>query len=162
MLASLQVHDEFLGCLRLSVANRDCSAALKSDLNNQYGFGKDLYPKSPYQCLSLLNHRSEAPVRALCLKPNAPVVKEREALVFAQGYTGKKIASKQCDNGSKQSSASSTSSQTIRIIICKICGKIGHTSSICPEANPELVQNIHPAKTPIQVHCNNHDYDQGG
>ena len=49
------VRDEFLGCLMLSGANRDRYAALKTDLHKQYGYGKDLYPKSPDQCLTLLN-----------------------------------------------------------------------------------------------------------
>ena len=63
LIAIKQCRDEFLGCLMLSGANRDRYAGLKSDLNNQYGFGKDLYPKSPDLCLSLLNRRSDAPLR---------------------------------------------------------------------------------------------------
>jgi len=54
LIAIKQCCDEFLGCLMLSGANRDQYADLKSDPNNQYGFGKDLYPKSPDGCLSLL------------------------------------------------------------------------------------------------------------
>ena len=52
LIAIKQCRDEFLGCLMLSSANQDHYAGLKSDLNNQYGFGKDLYPKSPDFCLS--------------------------------------------------------------------------------------------------------------
>jgi hypothetical protein len=55
MTAIKLVHDEFLGCLMLSGANKDRYAALKADLHNQYGYGKDMYPKSPDQCLTLLN-----------------------------------------------------------------------------------------------------------
>jgi hypothetical protein len=53
LLAITQCRDKFLGCLMLSGANKDSYAALKLDLNNQYGFRKDLYPKLPNQCLSL-------------------------------------------------------------------------------------------------------------
>jgi hypothetical protein len=42
LIAIKQCCDEFLGCLMLSGANPDRYAGLKSDLNNQYGFGKDL------------------------------------------------------------------------------------------------------------------------
>ena len=42
-MAILLVWDEFLGCLMLSGANRDRYANLKSELHNQYRFGKDLY-----------------------------------------------------------------------------------------------------------------------
>jgi hypothetical protein len=75
------VRDEFLGCLMLSGANRDRYAALKADFHNQYGYGKDLYPKSPNQCLTLLNRRSDAPTRpprTPVTKP-APVKQEEEA-----------------------------------------------------------------------------------
>jgi hypothetical protein len=47
LIAIKQCRDEFLGCLMLSGANREQYAALKSDLNNQYGYGKDpmrVYP----------------------------------------------------------------------------------------------------------------------
>ena len=63
LIAIKQWSDEFLGCLMLSGATRDRYAGLKSDLNNQNGFGKDLYPKSPDLCLSLLNRQSGAPLR---------------------------------------------------------------------------------------------------
>jgi hypothetical protein len=75
------VRDEFLGCLMLSGANRDRYAALKADLHNQYGYGKDLYPNSPDQCLALLNRCLDAPTRSHrppVPKP-APVKQEEEA-----------------------------------------------------------------------------------
>ena len=50
LIAIKQCCDEFLGCRMLSRANQESYAALKSDLNNQYGFGNDLYPKSPDLC----------------------------------------------------------------------------------------------------------------
>ena len=52
MAAIKMVCDEFLGCLMLSW---DRYTALKTDLHNQYGYGKDLYPKSPDQGIALLN-----------------------------------------------------------------------------------------------------------
>ncbi len=55
LIAIKQSRDEFLGCLMLSGVNCNRYAGLKSDLNNRYGFGKDLYPISPDLCLSLLN-----------------------------------------------------------------------------------------------------------
>ena len=81
---------------QLSGANRDRYEGLKSDLNNQYGFGKDLYPKSPDLCLSLLNCRLDAPLRQPRQNIQAPpqVKQEEEALVFAQGTSDKKTASK--------------------------------------------------------------------
>ena len=65
------VHDEFLGCLMLSGTNRDRYGALKADLHNQCGYGKDLYPKSPDQCLTLLNRCTDASTRS----PRPPVPK---------------------------------------------------------------------------------------
>ena len=47
LIAINQCRYDFLRCHMLSGTNQDRYAGLKSDLNNQYGFGKDLYPKSP-------------------------------------------------------------------------------------------------------------------
>ena len=104
--------DEFLGCFMLSGANRDQYAALKADLHNQCGYGKDLYPKSPDQCLTLLNRCSDASTRSPrppVPKP-APIKQEEEALVFSQGTSDKTSAPKQKDEGSKASSSVSSSS----------------------------------------------------
>jgi hypothetical protein len=51
---------EYLGALMLSGANCDRFSLLRTDLQNQYGYGNDLYPKS-VQCLSMLNHWTVAP-----------------------------------------------------------------------------------------------------
>ncbi len=96
LIAIKQCCDEFLGCLMLSGANQERYAALKSDLNNQYGFGKDLYPKSPDLCLSLLNRRLDVPLRQPRQNFQTPpqVKQEEEALVFAQGASDKKTSMK--------------------------------------------------------------------
>jgi hypothetical protein len=49
------VWGEYLGALMLSGANHDRFSLLRTDLQNQYGYGNDLYPKSVDQCLSMLN-----------------------------------------------------------------------------------------------------------
>ena len=99
LIAIKQCRDEFLGCLMLSGANQECYACLKSDLNNHYGFGKDLYPKSPDSCLSLLNHRLDVPLWQPRRNFQTPpqVKQEEEALVFAQGTSDKKTPSKKTD-----------------------------------------------------------------
>ncbi len=72
-MASIKmVCEEFLGCLMLGGANRDRYAALKTDLHNQYGYRKDLYPKSLDQCLTLLNQRLDAPAQSPCHKEPKP------------------------------------------------------------------------------------------
>jgi hypothetical protein len=133
-MAILLVWDKFLGCLMLSGANRDRYANLKSELHNQYGFGKDLYPKPPNQCLNLLNHHSDAPISAPPHQQTprpVEVKQEDEALVFAQGLSDRKGPSKSNDNGLKTSlsSASSSYKSWITNVCCKLCGKIGHSSS---------------------------------
>jgi hypothetical protein len=70
----------------LSGANRDCYANLKLELHYQYGFGKDLYSKSPNQCLTLLNCCLDAPFcTPPCQQTPKPVEvkQEDEALAFA-------------------------------------------------------------------------------
>jgi hypothetical protein len=49
------VRGEYLGALMLSGANCNRFSLLQTDLQNQYGYGNDLYPKSVDQCLSILN-----------------------------------------------------------------------------------------------------------
>jgi hypothetical protein len=109
LLAIKQCCDNCLGCLMLSGTNKDRYVALKSDLNNQYGFGKDLYLKLPNQSLSLLNCCSEAPVRSPRhhTPASVPIKQEEEALVFAQG-SDKKSPSKPKEDGSKSWSSSSS------------------------------------------------------
>ncbi len=117
MSAIKLVFDEFLGCLMLSGANRDRYAALKTDLHNQYGYEKDLYPKSLDQCLTLLNRCSDAPTWSPCPKDPkpTPVKQKEEALVFAQGTSDKTSAPKQKDEGSKASSSVSSSTSKVRV-----------------------------------------------
>ena len=137
----------------LSGANRDRYAGLKSDLNNQHGFGKDLYPKSPDLCLSLLNRRPDAPLRQPCQNIQAPpqVNQEEEALVFAQGTSDKKTALKSRKDGSTGTPSSSSSTRRSRDSItnvkCKKCGKFGHISQYCPKKEKET--------PPAQIHAMN-------
>jgi hypothetical protein len=146
MAAIKMVRDEFLGCLMLSGANRDCYTALKTDLHNQYGYGKDLYPKSPDQCLTLLNRRSDAPAWSPCHKEPkpAPIKQEEEALVFARGTSDRSGAQKHKDNGSRASSLVSSlpSKHHVTNVGCKTCGKLGHTLGVCPDSKP-----------PAQIHA---------
>ncbi len=145
MAAIKLVRDEFLGFM-LSGANRDRYATLKTDLHNQYGYGKDLYPKSPDQCLTLLNRHSDTPTRSPCHKEPkpAPIKQEEEALVFAQGTSDKSGAPKQKDDGTRASSLVSSSPSKPRVtnVRCRTCGKLGHTLSVCPESKP-----------PAQIHA---------
>jgi hypothetical protein len=130
----------------LSGANRDRYAILKSDLHNQYGYGTDLYPKSPDQCLSLLNRQSDSTVRTPRQQYNkndkSNIKEEEQALVFAQGTTNQRNSPKNSDDKSKQSSTTSSTSKEIRIVKCKKCGKVGHTSNVCPDTKP-----------PAQIHA---------
>ena len=86
-LAVSAVREEYLAALMLSGANRDKFSLLRTDLQNQYGYGNDLYPKSTDQCLSLLNRWTVAPTRSrrnATMTPPQPKQEEAEALVFAQ------------------------------------------------------------------------------
>jgi hypothetical protein len=137
----------------LSGANRDRYAGLKSDLNNQNGFGKDLYPKSPDLCLSLLNRRSDAPLRQPCQNIQAPpqVKQEDEALVFAQETSDKKTTLRSKEDGSTGTPSSSSSTgksrDSITNVKCKKCGKFGHISKYCPKIEKE--------SPPAQIHAMN-------
>ena len=146
--AKATVRDEFLAGLMLSGANRDRYSALRNELANQYGFGNDLYPKTVDQCLTMLNRRKEAAPRA-----NRPPQQQREptpkppddeALVFAQGADTRKVSadkkSSKGSTGSSSSSASGKSQQKITKVYCKLCGKLGHMSSVCPDIKPPPAQ----------------------
>jgi hypothetical protein len=49
------VCEEYLAALMLSSSNQYCFGELHTDLKNQYGYGKDCYPKITDACLSMLN-----------------------------------------------------------------------------------------------------------
>jgi hypothetical protein len=53
-IAHKAVQDEFLAALMLSGANKDRYGALRNELANQFGFGNDLYPKTPDACLQMM------------------------------------------------------------------------------------------------------------
>jgi hypothetical protein len=55
------IREEYLAALMISGANRDHFSALHTDLQNQYGYGNDLHPKTTDQCLSLLNRWTITP-----------------------------------------------------------------------------------------------------
>ena len=64
------------------------------------------------------------------------------ALGFAQGSDKKPTAKKQqADTLSKSSSSSRLGSRGSKIttVICKLCGKQGHISSVCPRKPPEQI-----------------------
>ena len=146
-LAVSAVKEEYLGALMLSGSNRDRFNALRVDLQNQFGYGNDLYPESPDQCLSLLNRwtvatparpkRNEAAAPAAAKQPN-------EALVFAQDGDKPKSSSKD-DTSHKSSSTSSiksrrSSQKSYTSVMCKLCGQMGHSSAVCPERKPPPAQ----------------------
>jgi hypothetical protein len=81
--------EEYLAAPIISGANRDRFSALRANLQNQYGYGNDLYPKTTDQCLSLLNRWTVTPSRqkrgdAQPATPAQPKQEANEALVFAQ------------------------------------------------------------------------------
>jgi hypothetical protein len=134
------VREEYLAALMISGASRERFSLLRTDLQNQYGYGNDLYPKTTDQCLSLLNRWTVSTPRTK--RPDAsgatattPIKKEEdEALVFAQDGT-KPVSSSGGDTAkragkdsrrSKSSSSSSSSSGRITNVQCKTCGRMGH------------------------------------
>jgi hypothetical protein len=113
-LAVGTVREEYLAALMLSGANRDRFSLLRTDLQNQYGYGNDLYPKSTDQCLSLLNHWTVAPSRPKRGKaspnPSPQKQEEAEALVFAQDSSKRGPHKPRVDDSStKESSSKGTS-----------------------------------------------------
>jgi hypothetical protein len=88
-LAVGAVRQVYLAVLMLSGANRDCFSLFRTDLQNQFSYGNNLYPKTTDQCLSLLNRWTSAPPRAKrdgtnAKAPTQPKQEVNEALVFAQ------------------------------------------------------------------------------
>jgi hypothetical protein len=149
------IRGEYLGALMLSDANWNCVSLLRTDLQNQHGYGNDLYPKSVDQCLSVLNCWTVAPAqpwRDTAPPPTpAPLKQEDEALVFAQETTkGKALKFKDDGSFSKASSKTSsvsTASKCILAVRCKNCGRNGHASVVCPDL----------ALPPAQIHAMNAD-----
>ncbi len=160
-LAVNAVREEYLAALMISGANRNSFSLLRMDLQNQYGYGNDLYPKSTDQCLSLLNRWTIAPSRpkrgdAPLIAPAPPKQEDAKALVFAQdGSKGRNPVSsgdaspRKSSRGGKDShkpssSSSSSSSSSGRQITndqCNNCGCLGHTSLVCPDSKlpPEQI-----------------------
>jgi hypothetical protein len=148
--AKKAVREEFLAGLMLSGANRDRYNALRYELANQYGFGNDLYPKTVDQCLTMLNRRKDAVPRTPRTpqqpRDAPPKPAEDEALVFAQGADNRKPSQQdKPKQGSSKGSTTSSSSSTkatpkITKVYCKLCGKLGHMSSVCPDAKPPPAQ----------------------
>ena len=147
-VAHKDAQDEFLACLMLSGANRERFGPLRNELANQFGFGNDLYPKTPYACLQMMNRRRDStvvrPPRGPPQQPpREPVPKqEEEALVFAQDSDKKPPGIPKTDAGSKTSSSSSSvsgGSRKPRVIICKTCGQQGHASTVCPRKPPAQI-----------------------
>jgi hypothetical protein len=155
-LAITAVREEYLAALMLSRANRDRFNELRNDLQNQYGYGEDRYPKTTDACLSLLNRwkvtttpstQPRTPRTATPTKPN-----EDAALVFTQDATksgGPKRNSPfktvPSDDSSTRSAKTSPLKSPIKKptnVWCKTCGALGHVSAVCPEAKP-----------PAQVHA---------
>ena len=88
---------------------------------------------------------------------SVPIKQEEEALVFAQG-SDKKSPSKPKEDGSKSLSSSSslTSKSQITNVRCKACGKLGHTSSVCPDTKPSPTQ-IHAMSAAVDDASDNSD-----
>jgi hypothetical protein len=59
-VAQKDAQDEFLACLMLSGANKERFGPLRNELANQFGFGNDLYPKTPDACLQMMNRRRDS------------------------------------------------------------------------------------------------------
>ena len=156
-LAVSSVRGEFLAALMLSSANREHFGALRTDLKNQYGYGEDRYPKTTDNCLSLLNRWQ--PQKDLQVKTPrgarthpTPPDKDKEndeALVFAQDAKKKSGTSGSNDDSSSSTGGSvRTSPKKPSNVCCLSCGKLGHTSCVCPNKKP-----------PAQVHAITTDTD---
>jgi hypothetical protein len=128
----------------LSGADRDCFSLLQTDLQNQYGYGNDLCPKSTDQCFSMLIRWTVAPAcpkrgeQVPAPNPSPPKQEDNEALVFAQeGTKGETSKPKSDETSSKTSSKNSlgpsTTNQRILAVRCKNCGRNCHASAVCPE-----------------------------
>jgi hypothetical protein len=150
-LAMSSVRGEFLAALMPSGANRKRFGGLRTDLKNQYGYGDDRYPKTIDNCLSLLNpwQPFKDPQPKTPRNPHTPANlsdKDKvndEALVFAQD--GKKSGATQDDDSSSRKGGSVRSlpkTHKYRNVRCGLCGKLGHTSLVCPNKKP-----------PAQVHA---------
>ena len=148
-LAIEAVREEYLAALMLSGANCDWFNKLRNDLKNQYGYGKDQYPKTTDACLSLLNHWTPTTMPHTPRNSNTPTSTKSDddvALVFAQdamkpGGTKHTSSFKPApsDDSSTCSSKRSPHKSPIKKttnVRCKTCGVLGHVSAVCPEAKP--------------------------
>jgi hypothetical protein len=144
----------YLATLMLCGAHQERFGDLQTDLKNQYGYGDDRYPKTLNAYLSLLNRWMPLTHYKTPRTPKGtPLVAEPakevdEALVFAQ-HTKKPFTSSTAgDDLSLSKSSCSTTPKRPTNICCRLCGKLSHTSVVCPNAKP-----------PAQVHAMSADMD---
>jgi hypothetical protein len=153
-IAISAICEEYLAALMLSGTHRECFGDLRMYLKNQYGYGDDRYPKTLDACLSLLNSwtpstHHKSPRTPKGTNPVIELAKEEDkALVFAQ-HTKKPFTSSTAgDDSSLSKSSHSTTPKKSTNVRCRLCGKLGHTSAVCPDAKP-----------PAQVHAMSADMD---
>ncbi len=88
-MAISAVREEYIADLMLSGANHDQFNELRNNLQNQYGYGEECYPKTTDACLSLLKcwkvSTTPQPRTPRTATPARP--EEDAALVFAQDAT---------------------------------------------------------------------------
>ncbi len=140
--------------LMLSGTHCEHFGDLQMDLKNQHGYGNDCYPKTLDACLSLLNRWTPSTHHKTprTLKGTPPVAEpakeEDKALVFDPNTKKSLTSSTTGDNSSLIKSSHSNTPKKPTNVCCRLCGKLGHTLAVCPDANP-----------PAQVHAMSADTD---
>ncbi len=113
-MAILAMPEEYITALMLISANCEQFNKLRNELQNQYGYGEDRYPKTTDACLSLLNcwKVSTTPQpRTLCTATPAKP-KEDAALIFAQDAI--KSGGPQCTSLSKNIPSDDSSNRSTK------------------------------------------------